>query len=307
MSDMIGGKLMLSGITLPPLLFLHYLGIDDDQSTLTLCWTRFIDINLGILGAIIVGTFVWPNHARTRYFLAVSGTLDRITEYYLRMSRDLLRPSLIYQAGGRKYFDLEADIRRRLAVSRNLVQIQRREVSLLPRPVRLYGEVIDDMERLIGTFDEIRLLRFSVPRKETILDVLSLRREVVRDPFGSTQKLTRQVSAILINLWACKQAFQSRSPLPQRLPSPRIALDELMEQTDQLARRVRRSRRASAAVIEESPATSSTSDEKRSAMSLDPKMDLAVLYGMAENEAIGEVCSILEEVCQCSVRCDTKG
>jgi hypothetical protein len=59
------------------------------------------------------------------------------------------------------------------------VDIQRREVSLLPRPTKLYSEVVDASERLIASLVEIRILRFSVPRKATVLDVLPLRRELV--------------------------------------------------------------------------------------------------------------------------------
>jgi F0F1-type ATP synthase delta subunit len=75
-----------------------------------------------------------------------------------------------------------------------------------------------------------------------------------------------QVSSVLINLWACAHAFRSRSALPQFIPSPRIPLAELMASVDTHAR------------------------------NRPQQTDLAILYAMAENEALAEVCDILEEV-----------
>jgi uncharacterized membrane protein YccC len=60
---------------------LNYLGLANGQSAFTLAWHRFVDIEIGIVAAVLVGTLIWPNHARVRYFHAVSSTLDRLTEY----------------------------------------------------------------------------------------------------------------------------------------------------------------------------------------------------------------------------------
>ena len=73
--------LSIRGITLGPLLFLSYLGVANGQSNWTITWTRFVDLTIGIAAAVVVGSVVWPNHARVRYFLAVSLTLERETEY----------------------------------------------------------------------------------------------------------------------------------------------------------------------------------------------------------------------------------
>ena len=83
----------------------------------------------------------------------------------------------MYQTG--KYEKLEASLRQDIAVGRNLVVIQTHEISLLPRPVKLYAEVVDASERMLYALEEIRTLRFSVPRKATVLDVLPIRRELV--------------------------------------------------------------------------------------------------------------------------------
>ncbi|EIW69858.1 hypothetical protein TREMEDRAFT_73636 [Tremella mesenterica DSM 1558] len=259
------------GITLPPLLFLRYLGLDNGQSDINLAWLRFVEIAIGIVAAVLVGTLIWPNHARVRYFMAVSGTFDRIIEYYLLMSRDNLRTSLVYQGAGKEYDSLEIGIRRHINTCRTLVLIQRREASLLPRPIKLYSEVVDRTEHLLEAFYEVRLLRFSVPRKAIVLDVLPIRRG--------------RVSAILVNLWACSQSFRSRTALPQFLPSPRTALAELSAAADEHAKRIRQVRKDDFLSREDS----ATRSERNQA-------ELAALYAMAENEALAEVCNILEEL-----------
>ncbi|WWC92171.1 uncharacterized protein L201_007125 [Kwoniella dendrophila CBS 6074] len=336
-----------TGITLPPLLFITYLNEAHGQSYFTLAWYRFTDIIIGTAAAVLFGTFFWPVHARVQYFRAVGGTMERITEFYLRMSRDLVRSSLVYRIDDKEYDDLEAKIKRDFTLSRTLISIQRQEISLLPRPVKLYSEVIDALERLLETLVEIRLLRFSVPRKATVLDVLPIRRELI--------------STILINLWACARSFHSRSPLPQFLPSPRSPLSELMQVTDQHAKDIHlfknnypsssfsssnhqhqpqgstgmgisnhldehfrsgyRSRtrnlnnnnkHRNGRSISPSPINSPTSPLSNSttpAMSrrtslngnssdnqIDYQAEMAILYAMAENEALGEVCNILEEI-----------
>lgn len=245
-----------------------------------LAWTRFVDISIGIIAAVLVGTFVWPDHARVRYFSAVSITLERLTEYYLQLSRDNLRSTLVYQNDKRKYTSLDAAVRREITAARTLVFVQRNEIALLPRPIRLYGEILDASERLIETMIEIRLLRFSVPRKETVLDVLPLRSELV--------------SAILINLWACSQAFRSRSPLPQFLPSPRLALEELMITVDAHTRSTRQRTRSG---ISQRSATPSTMIDGGAKDEKGGKQQLAMLYAMAEGEALREVCDLIDEVC----------
>jgi hypothetical protein len=66
---------------MPPLLFIQYLGLDEGDSEIKLAWTRFVDIVIGIIAAVIVGTTIWPNHARVRYLLSVSNTMEKATDY----------------------------------------------------------------------------------------------------------------------------------------------------------------------------------------------------------------------------------
>ncbi|KAK4684367.1 hypothetical protein P7C73_g5815, partial [Tremellales sp. Uapishka_1] len=252
---------IVAGITLAPIMFLAYLGEASGKSAFTLAWYRFVEIIIGIAAAVLVGIWIWPIHARVRYFRAVSDVLDLCTDFYLHMSRDNMRSSLVYRVDNKQYARMEAQIRKNIQLSRTLVSIQKREISLLPRPIKLYSEVIDAAERLTETLAEIRTLRFSVPRKATVLDVLPIRREVV--------------SAVLISIWASAHAFRSKSPLPQFIPSPRRPVHELMNGLDDHARHVREA-------------------EKKEGKSYQAEVE--ILYGMAENEALGEVCDILDEL-----------
>jgi hypothetical protein len=137
----------------------------------------------------------------------------------------------------------------------------------------------------------VRTLRFSVPRKATVLDMLPIRRELV--------------SAVLINLWAVAQAFRSRAPLPQFLPEARVPLEELMEAIDEQAMRIRRERkdkdrdRGRKAVRDEAPTPTPTGMTLENESGRD---ELAILYAMAENEALGEVCNNLDEVSGATTR-----
>jgi uncharacterized membrane protein YccC len=74
-------SLTLSGITLPPIIFIEYLNLNGGHSTFRLAWERFVDIVIGIAAAVIIGTWLWPIHARVQYFYAVADTMDQITEY----------------------------------------------------------------------------------------------------------------------------------------------------------------------------------------------------------------------------------
>lgn len=320
------------GITLPPILFIQYLNLADGYGTFHLAWTRFINISIGIIAAIVVGLFVWPDHARVRYFSVVSTTLQRLNEFYLQLSRDNLRSSLVYANDPAIYSAIESALRKDIARARTLIAIQRDEISLLPRPIRLYGEVVDASERLIDTMTEIRLLRFSVPRKETVLDVLPIRRGLV--------------SAVLINLWAISQAFRSRAPLPQFLPSAKEHLEGMMKAIESHGRETRRRTRSGQGLKQRkgipippidrqglhgktlsvdgdlgswrsqglgtrfelgppsrsvspvpsaapSPPDTPTEDESEATRK---STDLAFLYAMAETEALGELCTVLDEV-----------
>ena len=76
------------------------------------------------MAAVLVNLIVFPVHARVRYLNIVSETLDQLTELCtlcrtvnlasdwsdLRMSRDFLRPSLVYVSSNERYDPIEAKI-----------------------------------------------------------------------------------------------------------------------------------------------------------------------------------------------------
>ncbi|GFZ48402.1 hypothetical protein JCM24511_06150 [Saitozyma sp. JCM 24511] len=95
---------VVSGITLPPLLFLNYIGLANGESAFILAWHRFVDIAIGIAAALLVGTQAWPNDAVVRYFHAVSSILERLAEYceYLNLfDMTRLSPSITDGSTGR--------------------------------------------------------------------------------------------------------------------------------------------------------------------------------------------------------------
>lgn len=166
--------------------------------------------------------------------------------------------------------------------------------------------MVEASSRLIETLCEIRILRFNVPRKSTVLDVIPIRRELV--------------SAILTNLWALSQSFRSRAPLPQYLPSTRIPLNELVEAIDQHSANRSRSRVRPShfsvpvpvpdSIESSSPPNSGTTtpttrySQQQQRTSKDgigrdvdvDGGDLGTLYSMAENEALVDLCNIIDQL-----------
>lgn len=69
------------GITLPPIVFLQYLGLTGGKTQFHIAWERFVEIVIGIAAAVVIGMWLWPIHARVQYFSAVADTMDQITEY----------------------------------------------------------------------------------------------------------------------------------------------------------------------------------------------------------------------------------
>jgi uncharacterized membrane protein YccC len=76
-----GTHLTNSGITIPPVMFITHLNLNNGRSQFDLAWMRFTDIVIGIAAAVLIGTFVWPNHARVRFLHAVSGSLEKLIDY----------------------------------------------------------------------------------------------------------------------------------------------------------------------------------------------------------------------------------
>lgn len=97
----------------------------------------------------------------------------------LTMSRDNLRPSLVYTGNIEQYTALEQNIDAGIGQCQSLAQIQHLEVSLLPKPYKLHSRLNASLKRILEVLIEIRTLRLSIPRRETVLDVLPLRQDLV--------------------------------------------------------------------------------------------------------------------------------
>ncbi|KAJ9119016.1 hypothetical protein QFC22_003505 [Naganishia vaughanmartiniae] len=267
---------IVAGITLPPILFIPYLShLPYSQVILIALW-RAEQVVLGIVAAFLINSFIFPYHARVRYFYVLATTLDKLAELYLTMSRDNLRPSLVYTGNMEQYTILEQSIESGISQCQSLAQIQHLEVSLLPKPYKLHLRLNQSLSNILELLVEIRMLRLSIPRRETVLDVLPLRQDLV--------------SSVYITLFAIGHASRSRSPLPQFLPSPHEALNKWGKAVEKLLGESRPPSGTQSPVPSENgphvfPRGLRTSNA----------MDLAALYAFAEREALSRLCDVLDE------------
>lgn len=74
-----------------------------------------------------------------------------------------------------------SDLNRQAGIGQcqSLAQIQHLEVSLLPKPYKLHLRLNASLSSILEVLIEIRTLRLSIPRRETVLDVLPLRQDLV--------------------------------------------------------------------------------------------------------------------------------
>jgi hypothetical protein len=70
-------------------------------------------------------------------------------------------------------------LKARIAQCKAFAEIQHAEFSLLPKPHGLHLRLNTVLQRIFELFIEIRLLRAGLPRREAVLDVLPLRKDLV--------------------------------------------------------------------------------------------------------------------------------
>ncbi|KAK0551390.1 hypothetical protein OC845_002197 [Tilletia horrida] len=204
-------------ITFPIVSLIPYLG-QPYTTVAILAWTRGYMVMIGIVLALIVNLTVWPFHARVQLVRHIARATGRLQRLYLSLSRQLLNTDLVTHHETRKSFErLEASILRTLSQSRSLVTLMTAEVSLAPKPTALLGKIIDRLARIADLLIGLRLCRQHGMKgsvhKHLVLSVFDQRTELV--------------SAVLLSLFAIEASIRNRSPLPQFLPSPRNALEEL--------------------------------------------------------------------------------
>jgi len=73
-------------LTLPSILFVPYLRLAY-PSAVELAFIRAYDIELGIVGALIVSVVIWPYHANVQIVVSSAKATDRLIRLYLSMSR----------------------------------------------------------------------------------------------------------------------------------------------------------------------------------------------------------------------------
>ncbi|KAG9074349.1 hypothetical protein FRC06_010762 [Ceratobasidium sp. 370] len=144
--------------------------------------------------------------------------LDELTGLYLHLSHRTLNEHVRTKTGIAHSAKLELRIRELIARENVWLMQMEHEISLMPKPTRLYRASAESVLRITDLVSGLRRIRENVPQ-EAIEQILQHRQHTV--------------SCVCVVLFACEHAFRSRRPLPQMLPSPRKAMDalsrELME------------------------------------------------------------------------------
>ncbi|KAF7968424.1 hypothetical protein HWV62_3631 [Athelia sp. TMB] len=157
----------------------------------------------------------------------------------------------------RKTLKLEVHIRDALHSLSALIGVMNDELSLVPKPMRRYGRVVEKLQKLLDLMTGLRKVREHIPRKETVAAVYEQRRELV--------------SCICVSLFSCEQVFRARQPLPQFLPSCRQALNQLEHHMQEQLR-------------------------QRCQAQGTGQMGLSLVYAFAESEVMNDVVDTLEEL-----------
>ncbi|RDB24188.1 Uncharacterized protein C26F1.08c [Hypsizygus marmoreus] len=218
---------VVTAITLPPILFAAYFGNNITLSSGMIAVFRGAMIMAGIVAALLMNSLLFPRHCRVLFLDSTCNILSLFSKLYMGLSRDLFHRSQTSSAIAKhKSIRLEIDIRQLLHRSTILITTMDDELSLIPKPMRCYRNTVAVLQRLLDLLTGIRKIRENIPRKETVEAVVPQRREMM--------------SCVCISFFACEQAFRSRQPLPQFLPSSREALHTLerdMEHRISLSRR----------------------------------------------------------------------
>jgi len=221
----------------------------------------------------LVNHFVYPRHCRRIFLDLVSKTLGRFNDLYLSLARSLSRQwdpargHAIPDPFARKSVKLENEIRDTIYRMNAIIDIMHLEISILPKPLKTYRHLTRTLQRAIDIMVGIRRVRDHIPRKETVQDVMSFRREVI--------------SCICISLFACEATFRTGSALPQFLPSPQHALDELI-----------REKELHSINVVSPPCTPGGSHGVRRVLS----KEVLLSFALAENALLEEFVATLEEI-----------
>ncbi len=208
---------IVMGLTLPIVALLPT--EESGESVVHVAWNRGYMIFFGIIAALVVNLFVWPIHARLELVRRVSSITSQLQSLYLSLSRQMLSGGLTSSHKSNAAFErLEVGIERRVGQARGLVDIMKIEVSLQPKRTRVLSELLDHLQMILELLMGLRRCRehgLRSVRQQAVVNVLELRQSLI--------------ASVLLVLWTTGQALQTHAPLPQYLPSPRLALEELTE------------------------------------------------------------------------------
>ncbi|KAG1756228.1 uncharacterized protein EDB91DRAFT_1091325 [Suillus paluster] len=215
---------VVASITLPPVVLSQYLSPDSSVSTQNLAWMRASTIALGIITALAMNSLVFPRHSRVLFLKQTSRTLSLISQLYLLLGQGMFRNIYAFTPHDKQEaMKLELQIRNALHRSSSLLTIINDELSLVPKPMRHYREVVLKIQKILDLMTGLRKIQENIPRKETVVSVLKERREFI--------------SCVCLSLFASEHVFRARQPLPQFLPSARQALETLESQIEASMRR----------------------------------------------------------------------
>ncbi|KAF9489836.1 hypothetical protein BDN71DRAFT_1455486 [Pleurotus eryngii] len=217
---------VVAAVTLPPLTFVKFFSPKSEPSQIMLVVLRGLMIAAGIIAALFVNSLFFPRHCRVMFLNNISRTIGIVSQLYLSLSRDLFCNSLTSSVlEKQKILKLEVRIRNALHRMNLLLITMNDELSLVPKPMKRYRQIVINLQKLLDLLTGIRKIREKIPRKETVTAVVTQRREFV--------------SCVCVCLFAVEQVFRARQPLPQFLPSARLALMTLEMHVEE---RIRQSR-----------------------------------------------------------------
>lgn len=178
---------------------------------------RGYEVGAGIVAALIINLFLWPYHARVECVANIAKATTEMQRLYTSLARQMLQRGFITTPEtSARFAKMETTLGKRLRFSRSLLVVMDGEVSLVLRPVALLDGIITRLEKVSDLLAALRHVREKGLRY--------LRSEIVFSVLGPRQDL---VSCVSLTLWTIGQSLRTHSPLPQFLPSPRLALRDL--------------------------------------------------------------------------------
>ena len=184
---------------------------------------RFIAFSIGAVVALVVGVVLFPVRARTKLVQALTASLRHILEmenciaYGIESpdNKDILSPLTI------KRFD-KASLRAKAALTaaEGLLPFCVKEPRLkgsFEELLPIYKEIVFVLHQIIDRMDNMIVLRTaygSGPLQEYNTEIFQYRRNLA--------------ASIVITLFAVQEALDIRLPLPQFLPSARIAQNRMI-------------------------------------------------------------------------------